>query len=156
MGPLPPRLVVPSPNGATIATLAVTSGVVVAACLRNARAVGAWLGQRYGGTEAPVTVIAAGERWPDGSLRPAFEDWFGAGAVITSFAEHGAVSLSPDAEAAGATYDGMREGVLEALRRCDSGVELAQAGFGADVELAAAVDVSDAVPVLAAGAFRAS
>src|SRR5215210_7299132 len=65
--PAPDRLVLPSPNGSAIAASA-EAAVVVAACLRNARAVGEWLRG-----DAPVTVVAAGERWPDGSLRPALE-----------------------------------------------------------------------------------
>jgi len=60
-------VVIPSPNGSTCAVLAAEAGAqVVAGCLRNAAAVGAWAGE----TGGPVTVIACGERWPDGSLRP--------------------------------------------------------------------------------------
>lgn len=71
------RLVLPSPNGATLATLA-GDGPVYAAGLRNARAV-ALAAQRHG---PRVAVIAAGERYEDDdSLRPALEDWIGAGAV---------------------------------------------------------------------------
>ena len=82
--PAPGNLVLPSPNGSAIAATA--HGVVVAACLRNASAVAAWLSERYGSGTEPVTVIAAGERWPDGSLRPALEDLLGAGAVIAALA----------------------------------------------------------------------
>ena len=51
-------------------------GDVVAASLRNAEAVGAWIGEQDYNS---VAVVAAGERWPDGSLRPALEDLLGAG-----------------------------------------------------------------------------
>ena len=73
------RIVLPSPNGSSISFgLAESGATVVGACLRNRRAVADWIAAR-GGT---VAVVAAGERWPDGSLRPASEDLWGAGAVL--------------------------------------------------------------------------
>src|SRR4051794_20649503 len=54
--PPPPRLVLPPPNGATIAAAA-TTAPVVAACLRNVRAVARWICSRPITTEQPVTVI---------------------------------------------------------------------------------------------------
>ncbi|MEV0095209.1 hypothetical protein [Streptomyces sp. NPDC050738] len=76
--PFVPRLVLPSPNGSAIAAAAGESAVL-AGSLRNASAVGRWLADRgYGTLDRPVAVIASGERWPDGSLRPALEDLLGA------------------------------------------------------------------------------
>jgi 2-phosphosulfolactate phosphatase len=142
-GPAPGRLVLPSPNGSTIAASA--EGVVVAACLRNAGAVGAWLSGRYGTVDAPVTVVAAGERWPDGSLRPALEDLLGAGAVVAALARSGCIQLSPEAEAARTLFEAIPS-VSDAVRACASGVELLDAGFPDDVEVAVELDVSDVVP----------
>jgi 2-phosphosulfolactate phosphatase len=72
------RLVLPSPNGATL-TLAATPTPILAGCLRNAGAVAA-VAQKYG---RKIAVIPAGERWKDdGSLHPAFEDLIDAGAII--------------------------------------------------------------------------
>jgi 2-phosphosulfolactate phosphatase len=45
-------------------------------------------------------VIAAGERWPDGSLRPAIEDWLGAGAILDRLDW----PCSPEAEVAREAY----------------------------------------------------
>ena len=77
--PAPARLVLPSPNGSAIAAAAPPGVTVVAGCLRNATAVG-----RRVARAGPVTVVPAGERWPDGSLRPALEDLLGAGAVVAA------------------------------------------------------------------------
>jgi 2-phosphosulfolactate phosphatase len=148
VAPAPARRVLPSPNGSAIAAAA--DGVVVAACLRNAGAVAAWLSERRAGG---VTVIAAGERWPDGSLRPALEDLLGAGAVLAGLARHGAGAESPEAAGARAVY-ASTPSVADTVRRCASGVELVTGGYGADVEAAVEAEASDVVPVLADGAFR--
>jgi len=146
----PARLVLPSPNGAAIASAA--RGVVVAACLRNASAVATWLTRHHGHGDEPVTVIAAGERWPDGSLRPALEDLLGAGAVLAALRQRGVGIESPEARSARASYEGTQS-VPDAVRCSASAVELAHAGFAEDVEVAVDVDASNVVPVLTGGAF---
>ena len=71
--------VLPSPNGAVLARAAAqTRAVVLAACLRNAQAVA----QDAASIGATFNLCPAGERWPDGSIRFAIEDWIGAGAVL--------------------------------------------------------------------------
>ena len=65
------RIVLPSPNGSSICFGLADSGLtVVGACLRNRAAVARWLAPQLSAV-AKVAVVAAGERWPDGSLRPA-------------------------------------------------------------------------------------
>jgi len=99
--PFTSRLVLPSPNGSAIAAAAPSGVPVVAACLRNITAVGGWLtAHGYGTRERPVAVIAAGETWLDGSLRPALEDLLGAGRLISDLHAQGAGSLSAEAAAA--------------------------------------------------------
>ncbi|WP_371686170.1 2-phosphosulfolactate phosphatase [Micromonospora sp. 15K316] len=154
--PVVADLVLPSPNGSAISAAASATGLpVVAACLRNARAVGRWLrGQGYGSTDAPVGVIAAGERWPDGSLRPGVEDQLGAASVLDALSGVPG-GLSVEAAMALAALASTPD-VPAAVRGCVSGRELAEDGFAGDVELAVQLDVSDVVPVLRQGVFSAA
>jgi 2-phosphosulfolactate phosphatase len=142
------RLVLPSPNGASCAALAAEAGAsVVAGCLRNASAVARFAASR-GGTTA---VIAAGELWPDGGLRPAVEDLIGAGAVLAGM---DADTMSPEARAAAAAFRAARDDLPGALAGSASGRELVERGFSDDVAIAARLDVTDLVPVLADGMFK--
>lgn len=159
-------LVLPSPNGSTIAALLAGAGAqVVAASLRNRPAVAAWLvdwlDSTVGSATPPaVVVVPAGERWADGSLRPAVEDLWGAGAVVAALAgrlEHraGPLLLSPEAEAAGTAWLAVEDRLDEALTGCASGRELVEQGWPDDVAVAGELDTSEVVPVLVDGAFTA-
>jgi len=166
------HVLLPSPNGATVACRAAAAGVnVLAACLRNATAVAEAV------TTFPLGVVAAGERWPDGSLRPAVEDAWGAGAVIAALSQPsgpdpalalfalfggpedgsgaGAApsrSLSPEATWAASSVPA---DLTTLLKQTASGRELDQAGWSLDIEVAAARDVSQTVPRLdKIGTFR--
>jgi 2-phosphosulfolactate phosphatase len=141
------RLVLPSPNGSSIAFAAVNGALpVVAGCLRNAHAVA-----RHLRDVERIGIVPAGERWGDGSLRPAYEDLVGAGAVVERLtAEEPGVVLSPDAEAAAAAFRWLRP-----LAQCPSGVELIDKGYADDVTIAEQVDASEVVPVLVEGRFVA-
>lgn len=145
--PIGTRLVLPSPNGAAL-SLASGSAPTFAACLRNATAVAqaaAALGLR-------IAVIPAGERWTDNSLRPALEDWIGAGAVIDALPAE--LERSPEAEAAQGVFQQFRENLHDTLKRCSSGKELASDIFSVDVWLASQLDVSLSAPRLRDSAYR--
>lgn len=142
------RCVLPSPNGARVTLAAApTSAVVLAGCLRNARVV-AQAAQRLGST---FNVIPAGERWRDGSLRPALEDALGAGAILSRLPG----SRSPEAEAAIAVFERYRDALLDALARCGSGRELEERGHDQDKVIAGQLDVSSCVPRFDGTAFVA-
>jgi 2-phosphosulfolactate phosphatase len=143
------RVVLPSPNGSTISTALAGSGAtVVAACLRNAPAVAAWLAARA--EAGPIAIIPGGERWPDDTLRPAVEDLWGAGAVVAGLLAAG-LSASPEARAAAAAF--AAADLPGDLHQCVSGRELSDHGFAADVAIAGEYGASSVVPVLVDGAF---
>jgi len=98
-----------------------------------------------------VGIIACGERWSDGSLRPAWEDLVGTGAVIAGLSG----CPSPESEAARAAFGASERALSSRLLECSSGRELEERGFAADVEIAAEINVSACVPVLTEGAFVA-
>ena len=144
------RIVLPSPNGSTIAQgLAAKGATVVGVSLRNAHAAARWVKKSLSPNDV-VAVIASGERWkPDGSLRPALEDLWGAGAFLRELG----VAGSPEAEAAVAAWD--RFGGRPPLAECAGGRELIAYGYPEDVEVAAEVGASEAVPVLSGESFTA-
>ena len=140
------RLVLPSPNGSAIAHAAASSGLpVAAACLRNAAAAAAVLS-----AHRRVGIVASGERWGDGTLRPAYEDWLGAGVIARALLAAGADG-SADADSAAAAAARPRS-----LLDCPSGRELVDRGFSRDVELAQQRDVTGVVALMQAGRFSAA
>ena len=124
--------------------------VVVAACFRNRWAVARWLFSQAGasGRAGAIAVVAAGERRADGSLRQAVEDLWGAGAVVSALSALGLERASPEAQTAAAAFGAVRPELAAQLRASSSGQELASAGFGQDVAIAAELDTSGSVPVL--------
>lgn len=133
------RLVLPSPNGSAL-SLATGVTPTLAGCLRNCQAI-ALAAMNYG---QHIAVIPAGERWQDGSLRPAFEDLIGAGAIIS----HLKGTLSPEAQAAALAYQGSQTNLETLLQQCGSGQELIERGFTQDVNLASELNSSRCVPIL--------
>jgi 2-phosphosulfolactate phosphatase len=142
-------LVLPSPNGSAISHhLASTASTVLGASLRNASAVARWITDNHDAAATTVAVIAAGERWPDRTLRLAIEDLWGAGAVLSHLYHSGWTDVSPEAEVARHSYERVAGGILEQLCACASGRELIGKGFPDDVEIAAELDQSQSVPIL--------
>lgn len=137
------RLVLPSPNGSTL-TLE-SEKPTIAGCLRNARAVASYA-QEHAGS---IAVIPAGERWPDGSLRPAFEDLVAAGAILSYLDGE----RSPECEQAVAAYHACAEDLESKFLACSSGQELVERGYTGDVRLASVLNCSDAVPIVKEGAY---
>ncbi|HEX6351594.1 2-phosphosulfolactate phosphatase [Actinophytocola sp.] len=143
-------LAISSANGSHLSAAAAESGAtVLAGCLRNASAVAAKAVELAG--DGPIGVVAAGERWKNGdTLRPAIEDYLGAGAIVAAIT--GRTTPSPEATLAALTYRTAQ--VAELVTDSISGRELAVAGVPKDVALATEIDVSTAVPVLTDGVYE--
>lgn len=154
------RIVLPSPNGSTIASVATEAGVpfVLAGAIRNAAATARRArALAHGGA---VGVVAAGERWEhaDGPLRPALEDLLGAGAVLAALDPSGAASpprCSPEAAAARAAFVDAKAELEARLLACASGRELVRLGWDDDVRTAAHLDATRAAAQMIDDAFVA-
>jgi 2-phosphosulfolactate phosphatase len=138
-------LVLPSPNGATVSLEAAARGFVLAGCLRNRSAVAS----RAAALGGPFGIIAAGERWSDGTLRPSYEDLVAAGAIAAALPG----ARSPEAAAAVAVFEAASDRLRDRLVSCSSGRELVERGFSEDVLMAAELDVDSVAPELIEGRF---
>jgi len=140
------RIVLPSPNGSELTVEAQALGrIVLTGCFRNC-----WAVAKYAaGLGKSIAVIPAGERWPDGTLRPAVEDLAAAGAIIANLPG----SLSPESSAAVAVWSDVKNRVGTFLASCASGRELSERNFQEDVQIAAEADISTAVPLFHEGAY---
>jgi 2-phosphosulfolactate phosphatase len=143
------RLLLPSPNGSRL-SLTTANIPTISGCLRNVRAVAALASHIAG--DGTIAVIPAGERWPDQSLRPAIEDWLGAGAIIAALAGQ----VNAEAELAAQAYRAMRSQLGKVIRESISGRELIDGGYEADVELALKFDAASIAPIMRNGAYEAS
>jgi len=126
------KLVLPSPNGSAISFLArdVDAGVtVLSGCFRNLTQT-AMACRDFN----QILVVPCGERWPDGTLRPAIEDYVAAGGIIAAI---GRDRCSPEAEGAVSAWHQQNR---FSLRECASALELQQRGFQEDVELCLELD----------------
>ncbi|MEP7376640.1 MAG: 2-phosphosulfolactate phosphatase [Chitinophagaceae bacterium] len=138
------RLVLPSPNGSAL-TLSTNYTPTICGCLRNAKAVADYamkIGKK-------ISIIPAGERWGDNTIRVAFEDLLGAGSII-SFLKG---SLSPESKSSLAVFNSSKSQILTEVKKCSSGKELIERGFVQDLELACDLNTSINVPILKEGHY---
>jgi 2-phosphosulfolactate phosphatase len=145
------RLVLPSPNGARCVRAAYERGIstILVGCLRNATAVAEFATARAG--NGAIAVVAAGERWADGTLRPALEDDLGAGAILAALGRE--ATASPEARYIARAFAAERDTLADDVRASVSGRELIESGYADDVEQALQIDVSLNVPVLSSDGF---
>ncbi|MGV3467426.1 MAG: 2-phosphosulfolactate phosphatase [Heyndrickxia sp.] len=157
--PLPPiiykhihkhkKYVLCSLNGALCSWVAAKVPALLVGSLLNASAVAAFANKMQAQTGAAITVIACGEQWEEvmdgeNKLRPAIEDYLGAGAILSKL--NG--GKSPEADLCVNAFKGVEGRVKELMMDCGSGRELILRGFEQDVIHAAQMDVFKNVPIL--------
>lgn len=142
------KLMLPSPNGSRL-SLEIRDKPVLTGCLRNAVAVAK--AARLLAKDGDIAIIPAGERWVDGSLRPAIEDWLGAGAIVDALG----LPTSAEGEAAQTAFHYCKPRIDRLIRDSQSSRELIESGYAGDVELALEHDVSNVAPIIRQGAYQA-
>jgi len=135
------HLILPSPNGSTLAFLAKNKAKhVLAGSLRNAASVAKsalLLGNQ-------IAVIPAGEKWEDNSMRVAYEDLIGAGAIINQLLGE----KTAEAKLAEEVFYQAKKVDFQSISQLKSGQELIAWGFERDITLACQYNQSNTVPYL--------
>ncbi|RYI26622.1 2-phosphosulfolactate phosphatase [Bacillus infantis] len=142
------KYVLISQNGAYCTWIGAKATAVLAGSLLNASAAAAAANilQQLG---AGITIIPCGEKWADAgehedSLRPAVEDYLGAGAILSYLDGE----KSPEAAVCEGAFQAAQPKLAEYLWECGSGRELRARGFEQDVVHCSRLDAMDTVPVL--------
>lgn len=151
------KFVLCSLNGAACTWLAAKVPALLVGSLLNASAVARLANRLQAETGAAITVIACGEHWADAEagendLRPAMEDYLGAGAILARLDG----SKSPEAQVCIGAFCQAETGISKLLWECGSGRELRELGFAEDVRHCSRVDVYTDVPILHTNQFRAA
>ena len=133
------RIVLPSPNGSEL-SLCSLSEVTLCACFRNYRVVAEYANS----ISENIVVIPAGEKWPNGTIRFAIEDYLGAGALLSELKGE----LSAEANAAKKLFESLKPELKHIISGSLSGRELIEKGFPEDVDLALELNAGRSVPVL--------
>jgi 2-phosphosulfolactate phosphatase len=135
-------------NGAVCTWTASQTHTLLIGCLLNAHAVAAVANQLQFGTGCSITVIPCGEQWEDAhegenQLRPAVEDYLGAGAILSYLKG----TPSPEAEVCIQAFRNSEHRLAELIWDCGSGRELRERGFEADVIHCSRLNAFEIVPI---------
>jgi len=143
------KYVLTSQNGSFCTWIASKVPALLVGSLLNARSVADAANHIQKQTKANITVIPCGEQWEaiklqEDTLRPAMEDYLGAGAILSFLAG----KKSPEAELCAAAFIHSKQNIDEFIWDCGSGRELRKKGFELDVKHCSILNVYQTVPVL--------
>jgi len=153
------KVILPSPNGASCATLVTQNDLAFIGCFLNARAIGEMVSDLAHAKEKNVTVIACGEQRsiktgervvyiPEEAFRVfAIEDYLAAGAIIA----HTALQRSVEAEVSIRSFISSKDDLLQLLRGSFSGRYLVENDLGVDIEHAVQLNLYNVVPRIYGG-----
>jgi 2-phosphosulfolactate phosphatase len=148
------RYVLSSLNGAFCTWIASEVPALLIGSLLNASSVASAATQLRLLSNANITVIPCGEQWGSGreeedTLRPAIEDYLGAGAILSYLDGE----KSPEAEVCIGAFLQVKPKVEELIWNCGSGRELRERGFEADVKHCSHLNIYQTVPILKVNHF---
>ncbi|WP_413300059.1 2-phosphosulfolactate phosphatase [Bacillus sp. 1P10SD] len=143
------KYVLTSLNGAYCTWIASQVPALLIGSLLNAESVAAAANQLQKQTKANISVIPCGEQWEgsgeyEDTLRPAIEDYLGAGAIL-SYLEG---SKSPEAELCMISFLHSIDNLNNLIWDCGSGRELRGRGFETDLDHCSRLNVYQTVPLL--------
>jgi len=143
------KYVLCSLNGALCSWVAVKVPALLVGGLLNVTSVASFANKLQKKTGAAITVISCGEQWEDvlegeNKLRPAIEDYLGAGAILSKLDGR----KSPEADLCANAFYSVEGRVEELIMKSGSGRELILKGFEKDVIHATHIDAFKNVPVL--------
>ncbi|MGG3468751.1 2-phosphosulfolactate phosphatase [Neobacillus pocheonensis] len=143
------KYVLSSLNGAFCTWVAAKVPALLIGSLLNAAAVASAVNHFRKQTRANITIVPCGEQWNDvknneDTLRPAIEDYLGAGAIL-NYLEG---KKSSEAEICLGTFQHARPKLKELIWECGSGRELRGRGFADDVIHCSRLNAYQTVPIL--------
>ncbi|PLR71011.1 2-phosphosulfolactate phosphatase [Bacillus sp. UMB0728] len=148
------KYVLISQNGAYCTWIGAKATAVLAGSLLNASAAAAAANILQKQLGAGITIIPCGEKWADAgehedSLRPAVEDYLGAGAILSYLDGE----KSPEAAVCEGAFRAAQPKLAEYLWECGSGRELRARGFEQDVVHCSRLNMMPTVPILKENRF---
>ncbi|HYK73492.1 MAG TPA: 2-phosphosulfolactate phosphatase [Pseudoneobacillus sp.] len=148
------KYVLTSLNGAFCTWIAAKVPALLVGSIVNASSVAIVANQIRKETKANITVVPCGEQWDDvrdqeNSLRPAMEDYLGAGAIL-SYLDG---DLSPEGEVCVGAFQQSKAKLNDLIWDCGSGRELRERGFEDDVSHSSRLNVFQTVPILKVDQF---
>ncbi|NJP38958.1 2-phosphosulfolactate phosphatase, partial [Alkalicoccus luteus] len=143
------RYVLTSLNGAYCTWIAGEVPALLIGSLLNASAVASIANNIMQETNSNITVVPCGERWSDvkeydDALRPAVEDYLGAGAILSYLPG----KKSVEAEVCIGAFTAVKHRLNEMIWDCGSGRELRNRGFSEDVKHCSKLNYYENVPLL--------